>query len=95
MKIINYFKYIVLLSILCDTLFGKDLDKVSLQLNWKYQFEFAGFIVAKEKGFYSDNNLDVELKEYKFGMNIVDEVLNNKSTLSGKIALFQLILPLS
>ena len=54
--------------------------KVSLQLHWKYQFEFAGFIAAKEKGFYEDVGLDVTLKEYEFGMNIEDEVINGTST---------------
>lgn len=55
------------------------LQKVSLQLSWKYQFEFAGYIAAKEKGFYRNAGLDVELKEYKDGMNIVDEVLSHRA----------------
>jgi len=55
------------------------LQKVSLQLHWKYQFEFAGFIAAKEKGFYHNAGLDVELKEYQTGMNVVDEVLSHRA----------------
>jgi polar amino acid transport system substrate-binding protein len=55
------------------------LEKVSLQLDWKYQFEFAGFIMAKEKGFYKDVGLDVELREYKEGVDIVDSVLSRQS----------------
>lgn len=51
------------------------LEKVSLQLNWKYQFEFAGFIAAKEKGFYDDVGLDVDILEYENGINVVDNVL--------------------
>ena len=38
----------------------ENLEKVSLQLHWKYQFEFAGFIGAKEKGFYKEAGLDVD-----------------------------------
>ena len=30
------------------------LDKVSLQLKWKHQFQFAGYYAALEKGFYRD-----------------------------------------
>lgn len=30
------------------------LEKVSLQLEWKHQFEFAGFYAAVEKGYYKD-----------------------------------------
>ena len=57
----------------------KKLSKVSLQLHWKYQFEFAGFIAAREKGFYKDAGLDVELKEYEFGQNIIKDVSLGKS----------------
>jgi len=53
---------------------AKDLQKVSLQLKWKYQFQFAGFIVAKEKGFYKDVGLDVDLKEFNNGVNIIKDV---------------------
>ena len=55
------------------------LEKVSLQLHWKYQFEFAGFIAAKEKGFYKDVGLDVELKEYVSGIDIEKDVIEGKS----------------
>jgi hypothetical protein len=44
------------------------LEKVSLQLDWKYQFEFSGFIIAKEKAsmkmrFYvqKQNNITVTM----------------------------------
>ena len=57
----------------------KKLSKVSLQLHWKYQFEFAGFIAAREKGFYKDAGLNVELKEYEFGQNIIKDVSLGKS----------------
>ena len=39
------------------------LDKVSLQLKWKHQFQFAGYYAALEKGFYRDAGLDVEIRE--------------------------------
>lgn len=55
------------------------LQKVSLQLDWKYKFEFAGFIAAKEKGFYRDVGLDVELKEYQTDVDVVDEVLSHRA----------------
>lgn len=54
------------------------LEKVSLQLNWKYQFEFAGFIMAKEKGYYRDAGLDVNLLEYKNDVDVIDSVLSKK-----------------
>lgn len=58
---------------------GEALEKVTLQLNWKYQFQFAGFIMAKEKGFYEEVGLDVELRENEQGIDIVDSVLSKQS----------------
>ena len=55
------------------------LEKVSLQLQWKHQFEFAGFYAAKEKGFYKDAGLDVNFIEFNENTNIVDEVLSERA----------------
>jgi NitT/TauT family transport system substrate-binding protein len=37
-------------------------DKVTLQLKWVTQAQFAGYYVAKDNGFYADEGLDVEIK---------------------------------
>jgi ABC-type nitrate/sulfonate/bicarbonate transport system substrate-binding protein len=47
----------------------KSLDKVSVSLKWLGQAQFAGFYVAKEKGFYRDAGLDVTVREWDFAGN--------------------------
>jgi NitT/TauT family transport system substrate-binding protein len=37
-------------------------DKVTLQLKWVAQAQFAGYFVAKDKGFYDEAGLDVTIK---------------------------------
>ncbi|WP_037076711.1 ABC transporter substrate-binding protein [Neorhizobium vignae] len=37
-------------------------DKVTLQLKWVAQGQFGGYYVAKDKGFYKDEGLDVTIK---------------------------------
>jgi NitT/TauT family transport system substrate-binding protein len=37
-------------------------DKVTLQLKWVAQAQFAGYFVAKDKGYYEDEGLDVDIK---------------------------------
>ena len=37
-------------------------DKVTLQLKWVTQAQFAGYYVAKDKGFYKEAGLDVTIK---------------------------------
>src|SRR5262245_50887028 len=52
--------------LICGTIFVpgtvQALEKVSLQLKWLHQFQFAGYYVALEKGFYRDAGLDVEIR---------------------------------
>ena len=38
------------------------LEPVTLQLKWTHQFQFAGYYMALEKGYYRDVNLDVTLR---------------------------------
>ena len=65
-------------------IYANEIEKVSLQLQWKYQFQFAGFIIAKENGYYKDVGLDVDILEYNNTNSIkdleekkVDFVINN------------------
>jgi NitT/TauT family transport system substrate-binding protein len=37
-------------------------DKVTLQLKWVTQAQFAGYYLAKDKGFYKEVGLDVDIK---------------------------------
>lgn len=39
------------------------LQKVSLQLKWRHQFQFAGYYAAIARGYYRDVGLDVSLRE--------------------------------
>jgi signal transduction histidine kinase/ABC-type nitrate/sulfonate/bicarbonate transport system substrate-binding protein len=59
---------------------AKKLDEISLQLQWKHQFEFAGFYMAKEKGFYKDVGIGLSFKEYKENTQIIDDVIFHKNT---------------
>jgi len=59
-------KFILILFLLHINLFSQTLTPVSIDLNWKYQFQFAGYIIAKEKGFYRDIGLKVDLREPNF-----------------------------
>ncbi len=55
------------------------LQKVTLQLQWKHQFEFAGFYAAVAQGYYRDAGLKVSFREYN-GTSSVDTVLGGEAT---------------
>ena len=48
--------------------------KISVQLMWIDQYEFAGFYAAKELGIYKKFGLDVELRKFDPNINIVNEI---------------------
>ncbi len=51
--------------------FASHAADVTLQLKWVTQAQFAGYFVAKDKGFYDEEGLDVEIKPG--GPNIAPE----------------------
>ncbi len=76
-KIIFYLYFIALLATVLNA--KSDLEKVSIQLKWFYQYQFAGVMVAKEKGFYEDVGLDVSIKERDPKKNNITQVVNGDS----------------
>jgi len=58
----------------------KEIDKVSLRLQWFHTAQFAGFYLAKEKGFYKENNLDVEINPGGPDFNAITLIANNSDT---------------
>ncbi len=52
---------------------------VTLQLKWFNQFQFAGFYAAKEKGFYRDAGLDVEIVSHRPGMDNLQAVASGQA----------------
>jgi PAS domain S-box-containing protein len=58
---------------------GQSAEKISIQLNWFHQFAFAGYYAAKEKGFYQELGLDVELLELTDNSNVIDQVGKDKA----------------
>ena len=52
------------------------LQSVTLQLNWKHQFQFAGYYAAIERGFYREAGFDVRLQEVQEGRDPIDAVMS-------------------
>ena len=77
----NLNKIILTITLFVTSIFAQNKDsKVSLQLDWLHQFQFAGYYIAKEKGFYKNKNLDVTIKEFNFNTNLLNNVLKNEAS---------------
>lgn len=79
MGLLRFLLYCVLPLFWLPLAQAEELHKIILQLQWKHQFEFAGFYAAIHKGFYAQRGLHVELNEYKDDMDVVDEVVSGRA----------------
>jgi signal transduction histidine kinase/ABC-type nitrate/sulfonate/bicarbonate transport system substrate-binding protein len=72
--------YFILFSlfIIPSLVYSQNLKKITLQLSWFDQFQFAGYYMAKEKGFYEELGFDVEIRPFEFGIDIPKEVSDTK-----------------
>ncbi len=87
---IKFILFILLSAMTLQASSQSALEKVTLQLQWKYQFQFAGFIMAKELGYYKEAGLDVRFKEFN-NTDIMRELLEEKSdfAISNSIIIFR------
>lgn len=54
------------------------LDKVSLQLHWVHQAQFAGYYMAQDAGLYKDAGLEVKIIPGGPGIDSLDNLKNGK-----------------
>ncbi|WP_235827006.1 ABC transporter substrate-binding protein [Aliarcobacter vitoriensis] len=74
MKFFLNLKFFIIFIIFSTNMYSKDLKKVTLQLAWFDQFQYAGYYMAKEKGFYEELGLDVEILPFSFDIDIPKSV---------------------
>lgn len=81
MKNLSLLKLLILICTLYTSMHAEErsLEKVSIQLKWFYQYQFAGIIMAKEKGFYERAGLDVTIKERDPKKNNILQVVEGDS----------------
>ena len=57
----------------------KPLEKFAFRLNWTLYGEHAGFFVARDKGFYKEEGLDVEIQEGSGSGTVAGLIANSQS----------------
>lgn len=72
------YSVVVLLCLLSSALLFAHPESITLQLKWKHSFQFAGFYMALEKGYYREAGLNVSLVEGGPGQNAVQFVLEHE-----------------
>jgi ABC-type nitrate/sulfonate/bicarbonate transport system substrate-binding protein len=70
---------ILALGILCTASPASALEKVTLQLKWMHQFQFAGYYAAEQQGYYRDAGLNVTIVPATPGKDPAQEVINGQA----------------
>ena len=70
-------KLLLLLIFITLSLQAKNRE-ITLILPWKHQFQFAGYYVAKELGFYKKAGLNVDIKEFDSESDVAKDVSTNR-----------------
>jgi len=55
------------------------LEKVTLQLKWKHDFQFAGYYAAKAQGFYHDEGIELIFQEADTNIYPIEQVASGQA----------------
>ena len=72
-------KLLLIFLLLIVSLNASEKEKVTLYLDWLNQFQFAGYYMAKEKGYYDELGVELEIIEYSNNHNITSKVIEKSS----------------
>jgi diguanylate cyclase (GGDEF)-like protein len=68
---------LLLLWLVCSNSYAG--QPIRLQLRWHHQFQFAGYYMALQQGYYSAAGLDVTLVEGQAGIKPLEELLSSRA----------------
>ncbi|WP_229210401.1 PAS domain S-box protein [Duganella sp. CF517] len=66
---------LLVLLLACAVAGAQAAEKVTIQLKWRHQFQFAGYYAAQDQGYYRDAGLDVTLAEAVPGSDPLQNVV--------------------
>jgi len=55
------------------------LQPMTIRLNWVTNVQFAGVLLAKERGWYEEAGIDLTIRGWERGVSQIDEVLSGKA----------------
>ena len=73
-------KLFIFSLLLIVSLNAAEKEKVTLYLDWLNQFQFAGYYMAKEKGYYDESGIDLEVVEYSNNHNVSNKVIEKSAS---------------
>lgn len=56
-----------------------ELEKVTLQLKWLHQFQFAGYYAAQKQGYFKEAGLEVDIQQRNLLENNIQQVIDGQA----------------
>jgi len=79
-SLFSLIRALILVALTITSPISKALEQLAIQFHWLDQFEFAGFYMAKEKGFYAAAGLEVDILPYSIGeTDVVAKVMSGEA----------------
>ena len=75
----RYLALILFMMLFATTAAAEPLEKMRLQLKWFSSFQFAGYYMALEKGYYEQSGLEVEIIERDPSKNNIIQVVDGEA----------------
>jgi len=72
-------RFVLLLLAVVALLGATEPEHVHIQLSWYHQFQFAGIYAAESRGYFADEALAVEIREYAPGCDIPFELESGRT----------------
>ncbi|MDM8551374.1 ABC transporter substrate-binding protein [Desulfobacterales bacterium HSG2] len=71
----------LLIVVMCsgEGIAKEPLRPMTIQLSWVTNVEFAGILLAKERGWYEDAGIDLTIRGWEAGLDPVEEVVAGKA----------------
>lgn len=79
---LSLFRQILIGIAVFSSHFAHAIDTVNLDLRWNHQFQFAGYYMAIEKGYYQEENITVNLRTGFANKDNIDEVISGRTDFS-------------
>lgn len=79
---LSLFRKVAIFITMLSSCSAHALDTVNLDLRWEHQFQFAGYYAAIEKGYYQDEDINVNIRAGSANKDNIDEVISGRADFS-------------
>jgi ABC-type nitrate/sulfonate/bicarbonate transport system substrate-binding protein len=70
---------IIILGLISQAMGAEPLKPLTIQLDWFTNVQFAGILIAKDRGWYAEAGIDLTVKPWQKGISPIEEVASGRA----------------